>query len=44
VTLQIGQMTGARVEVLAGLPSGSQVVTDGAAFLENGEAVLVVGK
>ncbi|HEY2683887.1 MAG TPA: efflux RND transporter periplasmic adaptor subunit [Steroidobacteraceae bacterium] len=44
VTLQIGQMTGARVEVLAGLPSGSQVVTDGAAFLENGEAVRVVGK
>lgn len=42
LTLQIGPMSAGRVEVLAGLPPGAQVVTDGAAFLENGEAVRVV--
>jgi RND family efflux transporter MFP subunit len=42
VTLQIGRMNGGHVEVLAGLPPGAQVVTDGAAFLENGDAVRVV--
>jgi RND family efflux transporter MFP subunit len=44
VTLQIGQMSGGRIEVLSGLPAEAQVVTDGAAFLENGEAVRVAVK
>ena len=44
VTLQIGSMSGGRVEVLAGLPPGALVVTDGAAFLQNDEAVRVVAK
>jgi membrane fusion protein, multidrug efflux system len=42
VSIQIGRMNGGRIEVLSGLGAGAQVVTDGAAFLENGEKVRVV--
>lgn len=42
VSIQIGRMNGGRIEVLSGLTVGAQVVTDGAAFLENGEKVRVV--
>jgi RND family efflux transporter MFP subunit len=42
ISIQIGRMNGGRIEVLSGLPTGAQVVTDGAAFLENGERVRVV--
>jgi len=41
VTIQIGRMSGTHIEVLEGLPPGAQVVTDGAAFLENGDVVRV---
>jgi multidrug efflux system membrane fusion protein len=44
VTIQIGRMSGGQIEVLDGLASDAQVVTDGASFLENGEAVRVVAK
>lgn len=44
VSVQIGRMNGGRIEVLSGLPAGAVVVTDGAAFLENGERVRVVAK
>jgi RND family efflux transporter MFP subunit len=44
VSIQIGRMSGGQIEVLEGLPSGAQVVTDGAAFLENGESVRVVAQ
>jgi membrane fusion protein, multidrug efflux system len=44
VTVQIGRMSGGHIEVLSGLPLHSQVVIDGAAFLENGESVRVVSK
>ncbi len=44
VSIQIGRMSGGRIEVLRGLTAGEQVVTDGAAFLENGEKVRVVAK
>jgi RND family efflux transporter MFP subunit len=44
ITIQIGRMSGARIEVLDGLPPGAQVVTDGAAFLENGDAVRVAAQ
>ena len=39
VSIQIGRMNGGRIEVLSGLDAGTLVVTDGAAFLENGEHV-----
>jgi RND family efflux transporter MFP subunit len=42
MSIQIGRMNGGQIEVLDGLPLGAQVVTDGAAFLENGESVRVV--
>jgi RND family efflux transporter MFP subunit len=42
ISIQIGRMSGGRIEVLNGLAAGSEVVTDGAAFLENGEGVRVV--
>jgi RND family efflux transporter MFP subunit len=42
VSIQIGRMNGGQIEVLSGLKEGAQVVTDGAAFLENGEKVRVV--
>jgi RND family efflux transporter MFP subunit len=44
VSVQIGRMNAGRIEVLSGLPAGALVVTDGAAFLENGEHVRVVAK
>jgi RND family efflux transporter MFP subunit len=42
ISIQIGRMNGGRIEVLDGLAGDAQVVTDGAAFLENGEKVRVV--
>jgi multidrug efflux pump subunit AcrA (membrane-fusion protein) len=44
VSIQIGRMSAGRIEVLNGLSAGAQVVTDGAAFLENGEKVRVVAQ
>jgi multidrug efflux pump subunit AcrA (membrane-fusion protein) len=44
VSIQIGRMNAGQIEVLNGLSAGAQVVTDGAAFLENGEKVRVVAK
>ncbi len=44
VNIQIGRMSLGRIEVLDGLVSGTQVVTDGAAFLENGDTVRVASK
>jgi membrane fusion protein, multidrug efflux system len=44
VSIQIGRMSGGRIEVLNGLSADAQVVTDGAAFLENGEKVRVVAR
>jgi membrane fusion protein, multidrug efflux system len=44
VTIQIGRMSGGQIEVLDGLANDAQVVTDGASFLENGEAVRVAAK
>jgi RND family efflux transporter MFP subunit len=41
VTIRIGRMSGAEVEVLDGLAPGAEVVIDGAAFLEDGEAVRI---
>jgi RND family efflux transporter MFP subunit len=43
VNIHIGRMSGGNVEVLDGLAAGAQVVTEGAAFLENGETVRVAG-
>jgi hypothetical protein len=37
-------MRAGRIEVLQGLAANAQVVTDGAAFLENGEKVHVVAR
>jgi RND family efflux transporter MFP subunit len=42
ISVQIGRMNGGQIEVLSGLAAGAQVVTDGAAFLENGEKVRVL--
>jgi RND family efflux transporter MFP subunit len=44
ITIQIGRMSGTSIEVLDGLPPGAQVVTDGAAFLENGDIVRVAAQ
>jgi membrane fusion protein, multidrug efflux system len=44
VSIQIGRMNSGRIEVLKGLSTGAQVVTDGAAFLENGEKVRVAAQ
>lgn len=44
VSIQIGRMNSGRIEVLKGLDAGAQVVTDGAAFLENGEKVRVAAR
>ncbi len=41
VTIRIGRMNDGEVEVLEGLAAGAEVVVDGAAFLENGEAVRI---
>lgn len=42
VNIQIGRMSGGAVEVPGGLDAGTEVVIDGAAFLENGDPVRVV--
>ena len=44
ISVQIGRMSGGQIEVLDGLAAGTEVVTDGAAFLENGESVRVVAQ
>jgi len=44
VSIQIGRMNGGQIEVLDGLAADAQVVTDGAAFLENGETVRLAAK
>ncbi len=44
VSIQIGRMNGGMIEVLDGLAADAQVVTDGAAFLENGEVVRVAAQ
>jgi multidrug efflux system membrane fusion protein len=44
LNIQIGRMAQGRIEVLDGLAADAQVVTDGAAFLENGETVRVASK
>jgi multidrug efflux system membrane fusion protein len=44
VSIQIGRMNGGQIEVLEGLNADAQVVTDGAAFLENGEVVRVAAR
>jgi len=41
VNIQIGRMSEGQIEVTDGLERGALVVTDGAAFLENGESVRV---
>jgi RND family efflux transporter MFP subunit len=41
VTIRIGRMIGDEIEVRDGITPGMRVVIDGAAFLENGEAVRV---
>ncbi len=41
VAIHIGHLADGAVEVLDGLPLGTQVVIDGAAFLENGETVRI---
>ncbi|MBS0396234.1 MAG: efflux RND transporter periplasmic adaptor subunit, partial [Proteobacteria bacterium] len=40
-TVRIGRLSGTEVEVLEGLTPGEEVVVDGGAFLDNGEAVQV---
>jgi len=44
INVRIGRMSSGRIEVLDGLAPGTQVVTDGAAFLENGATVRVAAK
>jgi multidrug efflux system membrane fusion protein len=44
VNIQIGRMSQGQIEVTDGLKQGALVVTDGAAFLENGENVQVAAK
>jgi multidrug efflux system membrane fusion protein len=44
VNIQIGRMSSGQIEVLDGLALGAQIVTEGAAFLENGETVRVASK
>jgi RND family efflux transporter MFP subunit len=41
INIQIGRMSQGQIEVTDGLEAGALVVTDGAAFLENGESVRV---
>jgi RND family efflux transporter MFP subunit len=43
VAIRTGRISGEQVEVLDGLALGQQVVTDGAAFLDDGEAVRIAG-
>jgi len=44
VNIQIGRISGGRIEVRNGLKTGDQVVTEGAAFLENGGTVRVAAR
>ena len=44
VSIEIGRMSGGQIEVLNGLDTDAQVVTEGAAFLENGEIVRVAAQ
>ena len=43
VPVRIGRLVGERVEVLEGLEGGEQVVTDGAAYLREGQSVRIAG-
>jgi RND family efflux transporter MFP subunit len=43
VSVQTGRLIGERVEVIAGLDLGDRVVTEGAAWLDDNEAVRVLG-
>jgi len=43
VELTIGRAVGAMVEVLDGIAAGDRVVTDGAAYLRDGETVRILG-
>lgn len=43
VAVRIGRLVGERVEVLEGLQVGEQVVTDGAAYLREGQPVRIAG-
>lgn len=43
VAIRTGRISGDQVEVVDGLALGQQVVTDGASFLDDGEAVRVAG-
>jgi membrane fusion protein, multidrug efflux system len=42
VSVQLGHMNSGQIEVLSGVRAGDEVVTAGAAFLENGEKVRVL--
>jgi multidrug efflux pump subunit AcrA (membrane-fusion protein) len=44
INVRIGRMSAGQIEVLGGLAPDAQVVTDGAAFLENGATVRVPSK
>ena len=44
VSVRIGRMSSGQIEVLDGLAPGARVVTDGAAFLENGATVRVAAQ
>lgn len=43
VAVRIGRLAGEQVEVLEGLDGGERVVTEGAAYLRDGQAVRVLG-
>ncbi len=43
-TIRIGRIAGGQVEVLDGLTPGTEVVIDGAAFLENGDSVRIAAE
>lgn len=42
-TIRTGRISDERIEVVAGVKPGEQVVVDGASFLEDGEAVRLAG-
>jgi multidrug efflux pump subunit AcrA (membrane-fusion protein) len=43
VSVRTGRLLGERIEVIAGLDLGDQVVTEGAAWLDDNEPVRVLG-
>ena len=43
VSVQTGRLLGERIEVVAGLALGDQVVTEGAAWLDDNDPVHVLG-